>query len=56
LFAHVDLYVNDWTLELGVSGEQALAAMHQLAIERGVLPASSSRLCVWSKRTTASTA
>ncbi len=39
LFAHVDLYVNEWTLDLGSIGRTALATMHQVAVSRGLLPA-----------------
>jgi 1,4-dihydroxy-6-naphthoate synthase len=53
LFAHVDLYVNDWTSDLGLTGEQSLATMHQLAIDRGVLSPGSPRLRIWQHRRTA---
>ena len=39
IWAHVDLYVNDATLDLGEEGEQALAAMRQRALDAGVVPA-----------------
>lgn len=35
LWAHVDLYVNEWTLELGPVGREALAALGRMARERG---------------------
>ncbi len=35
LWAHVDLYVNEWTLELGPVGRAALKALGRLARERG---------------------
>jgi 1,4-dihydroxy-6-naphthoate synthase len=38
LWAHVDLYVNASTLELGGEGRAALAALASLARERGSLP------------------
>jgi 1,4-dihydroxy-6-naphthoate synthase len=38
LFAHVDLYVNQWTIEMGAEGERALVAMHRVAVERELLP------------------
>ena len=38
LFAHVDLYVNAWTLDLGSIGRKALATMRRVAVERGLLP------------------
>jgi 1,4-dihydroxy-6-naphthoate synthase len=37
LWAHVDLYVNDWTRELGSEGRAALTALGRLARERGLL-------------------
>ncbi len=38
VWAHVDLYVNEWTLELGDTGRRALDALSRLARERGLLP------------------
>lgn len=38
LWAHVDLYVNERTLDLGDAGRGALAALSRLARERGLLP------------------
>lgn len=35
LWAHVELYVNDWTLDLGERGRSALAALSSAARERG---------------------
>lgn len=46
LLAHVDLYVNDWTVDLGSVGRAALASMHDVAISRGLLPRNHSRLQV----------
>ena len=39
LWAHVDLYVNEWTLELGQAGRDALDALSTLARERDALRA-----------------
>ncbi len=39
IFAHVDLYVNDWTLDLGAQGRAALAQLNELAQRAGLLPA-----------------
>lgn len=39
LWAHVELYVNDWTLDLGATGCEALAALARLAHRQGLLPA-----------------
>ncbi len=38
LFAHVDLYVNAWTRELGDTGRAAFDALSSLARGRGLLP------------------
>lgn len=38
MFAHVDLYVNDWTLELGEVGRQALRKLSERAAAAGILP------------------
>jgi 1,4-dihydroxy-6-naphthoate synthase len=32
LFQHVDLYVNQWTIDLGLTGRNALKALHQQAV------------------------
>ena len=39
LWKHVELYVNDWTLDLGATGREALRAVARLAGERGLLTA-----------------
>jgi len=39
LWAHVKLYVNDWTHNLGPAGRAALATLSKLASESGLLPA-----------------
>ena len=39
LWAHVDLYVNEWTVDLGETGRGALSALSRLARERRLLPA-----------------
>ena len=36
---HVELYVNDWTVDLGERGRAALAALGELAHARGLAPA-----------------
>lgn len=36
MFQHVDLYVNDWTRELGATGREALAMFSEKAIEIGL--------------------
>ena len=35
--AHVDLYVNDWTLDLGDEGRRAIAVLGALGREAGVI-------------------
>lgn len=39
LWAHVELYVNEWTLDLGPVGRAALSALMRLAREHGVVAA-----------------
>lgn len=38
LMSHVDLYVNDWTLDLGETGRKALAALSSRARRIGLVP------------------
>jgi 1,4-dihydroxy-6-naphthoate synthase len=40
LWAHVDLYVNAATLDLGPEGRRAYRALHDLAVARGLAPSS----------------
>ena len=42
LWAHVDLYVNEWTRALGTEGREALATLGRLAHESGLIPAARS--------------
>jgi len=44
LMQHVDLYVNDWTVDLGPLGEQALDELHRRAIKAGVIQRNGSNL------------
>ena len=37
LMAHVELYVNDWTVDLGEEGRQALSVLSQKAIEQQIM-------------------
>lgn len=37
IWSHVDLYVNDATLDLGKEGEKAIAEMNRLAVEAGLV-------------------
>lgn len=39
LMSHVDLYVNDWTLELGAEGRQSLNRLAELALQAGITTA-----------------
>jgi len=39
LMQHVDLYVNEWTVDLGDAGRQALQELSNRASEAGVLQA-----------------
>ena len=47
LFGHVDLYVNQWTVELGVEGAAALAELSRLAKQCGLVDPSLPDLHVW---------
>lgn len=47
LMQHVDLYVNDWTIDLGHVGRNALQQLSQRAASIGLLPAASSMLEVF---------
>ena len=49
LFGHVDLYVNDWTVELGELGAKALRLLSQKAREAGLIEAANRDIEVWSK-------
>jgi 1,4-dihydroxy-6-naphthoate synthase len=47
LMKHVDLYVNDWTIDLGEVGKKALDKMHQLAISSQLLRIDSPSLQIY---------
>jgi 1,4-dihydroxy-6-naphthoate synthase len=47
LFQHVDLYVNEWTIELGDIGRAALRELAEKAKTCGVVPPDSRDLEVW---------
>ncbi len=47
LFGHVDLYVNQWTVDLGTEGAKALAKLSQLAKECGLVDNDLPDLQVW---------
>ncbi|MDA7493098.1 hypothetical protein N8510_03280, partial [bacterium] len=47
LMQHVELYVNDWTVDLGDVGRVALSKLSQLAQERGLLASSKQPISVW---------
>jgi 1,4-dihydroxy-6-naphthoate synthase len=44
IWQHIDLYVNDYTLDLGEEGRCAIEKMLQLAVERGIIPPVPKRL------------
>lgn len=46
LFAHVDLYVNEWSVDLGPVGRQALRILAQRARDVGVLSAGQRELAI----------
>ncbi len=47
LMQHVELYVNEWTVDLGVVGRRALSKLSQLAQQRGLLGSLKQPLSVW---------
>ena len=47
LFAHVDLYVNEWTAELGDAGRSALQMLSRQAARLGLLPSGTRALTVF---------
>ena len=49
LFQHVDLYVNDWTVNLGEQGAQALKLLSQKAKSVGVVSKDAPDIEVWCK-------
>jgi 1,4-dihydroxy-6-naphthoate synthase len=48
LMQHVELYVNDWTLDLGTVGEDALSQLSVRARSTGIIPAESRALEIFS--------
>ena len=50
LFNHVDLYVNQWTVELGDVGAEALKLLSEKARECGLIPRTSRDIEVWSDK------
>jgi 1,4-dihydroxy-6-naphthoate synthase len=50
LDAHVALYVNDWTRELGPAGRAALDTLRERACAGGVLDPQTARLAVFEER------
>ena len=47
MFQHVDLYVNEWTYDLGDVGRSALFTLHERATDIGLLPPTVPRLTVY---------
>ena len=47
LFGHVDLYVNQWTVDLGTEGANALAELSRLAKECGLVSSDLPDVKVW---------
>lgn len=50
LMQHVDLYVNEWTRELGPTGGKALARLSEKARSMGLVPDSTKEMEIWSER------
>ncbi len=49
LMQHVDLYVNQWTRDLGETGARALAKLTQMAVRIGLRSAADSQLQIWNR-------
>ena len=49
LMQHVKLYVNQWTVELGDVGQQALQGLSQKAISCGIVPPHAAPIEVWTQ-------
>lgn len=47
LFSHVDLYVNDWTIELGDAGGEALRVLSERARDCGLIPQETPDIQIW---------
>lgn len=47
LMQHVELYVNQWTQDLGETGREALVKLHEMAGAIGIVPAPQRPLEVW---------
>ena len=47
LMQHVDLYVNEWTRDLGDIGRKALSQLSRMAQNSGLIPPSQQPLSVW---------
>lgn len=47
LMQHVELYVNEWTIDLGNVGREALVKLSQMAQERELLASSRQSISVW---------
>jgi 1,4-dihydroxy-6-naphthoate synthase len=44
---HIDLYVNDFTIEIGEQGKEAVEALFEMARNRGILPESKKTVFVF---------
>jgi len=51
LMQHVDLYVNDWTVDLGSTGCQSLNSLSRMARSIGVIPESRPEIEIWAAPT-----
>jgi 1,4-dihydroxy-6-naphthoate synthase len=51
LFGHVDLYVNQWTVDLGEIGSAALQKLSDMTIENGLIANGHQAITVWSRST-----
>ena len=47
LMKHVELYVNEWTVELGELGREGLEKLFQMAQKRGLMAPSRQTISIW---------
>lgn len=55
IYAHVDLYVNPWTVALDQEGQQSLDQLHTLAISAGMVPSEQPKLEIIASHSKAAT-
>jgi 1,4-dihydroxy-6-naphthoate synthase len=46
MYKHIELYVNKYSIDLGVDGKNAIDTLFNLAVEKQIIPASKNGLYV----------